>query len=131
MQTQQTVPLKMYRSKELLTVAAPMVGLGVEDIEAELTADGRLVLHGTLCSPPTEKCGGFKGAKEVLMDEWAVGPYHREVAIDTPVNGADAKLTYGNGVVVVALPLSDRMRPARILANDARRDGGSHATETA
>jgi threonine dehydrogenase-like Zn-dependent dehydrogenase len=32
MQTPQTVPLKMYRSTELLTVAAPMVGLGAEDI---------------------------------------------------------------------------------------------------
>jgi HSP20 family molecular chaperone IbpA len=120
METQQTVPVKVYRSTDLLTVAAPMVGLGPEDIAAELTADGRLVLHGTLCSPPTDTCGGFKGSKEVLVDEWAVGPYHREIPIDTPVDGASAKLTYGNGVVVVALPRSDRMRPSRIVATGAR-----------
>lgn len=119
METQQTVPVKVYRSNDLLTVAAPMVGLGPEDIAAELTSDGRLVLHGTLCSPPNEHCGGFKGSKEVLLDEWAVGPYHREVALDTPVDGGAAKLTYGNGVVVVALPRSDRMRPARIVTHDA------------
>jgi HSP20 family protein len=121
MHSAQTAPVKVYRSAELLTVAAPMVGLGPEDITAELTAEGRLVLHGTLCASPTANCGGFKGAKEVLVDEWSVGPYHRELAIDTPVDGAAAKLTYGNGVVVVALPISDRMRPARITAVDTRR----------
>jgi hypothetical protein len=97
-----------------------MVGLGPEDVTAELTPDGRLVLDGTLCSPPTANCGGFKGVKDVVLDEWAVGPYHRELTIDTPVDGGAATLTYGNGVAVVALPRSDRMRPARITALNPR-----------
>ena len=122
MEASQHIPVKVYRSHELLTVAAPMVGLGPEDVTAEVTSDGVLVLHGALCaSPAASNCGGFKGVKDVLVDEWAVGPYHREVRLDTPVDAGGATLTYGNGVVVVALPVSDRMRPARIEALDHRR----------
>jgi HSP20 family protein len=48
------------------------------------------------------------------MDEWSVGVYHREVALTAPVNAECANITYGNGVLMVVLPLSEQTRPARL-----------------
>lgn len=106
--TIQEVPLKVYRSAERLTVAAPMPGVEPEDITVAITEDGRVVLDGELR-------GVLKGDKDVLADEWTPGPYHREYALPYPVDGAMANVTYGNGVLVVAMPLADRTRPARLL----------------
>ena len=103
----QSVPVKVYRTTDLVTVAAPMPGLEADDIVGEVRADGRLVLRGRLR-------GALKGAKELLVDEWSVGPYHREVALPEAVDGEAATVTYGNGVVVVALPVAARTRPARL-----------------
>jgi HSP20 family protein len=114
MTEQQRVPVKVYRSLELLTVAAPMAGLGAEDITVEVTSDGRLVLDGRLCAVPKLDRGPLEGIKDVLVNEWMVGPYHRELALGTPVDGPAATVTYGNGVLVVALPIAERTRPARL-----------------
>jgi HSP20 family protein len=46
----QQVPVKVCRTAERLTVAAPMPGLQPEDITVEVTADGYLVLNGPLRS---------------------------------------------------------------------------------
>jgi len=108
------VPVKVYRSLDLLTVAAPMAGLGAEDITVEVTGDGRLVLDGRLCPVPKLEHGPLGGTKNVLINEWIVGPYHRELALDVPVNGPSATVTYGNGVLVVALPVAETTRPARL-----------------
>jgi HSP20 family molecular chaperone IbpA len=91
-----------------------MAGLGAEDITVEVTGDGRLVLDGRLCPVPKLQHGPLEGTKDVLVNEWMVGPYHRELAIDTPVDGPSATVTYGNGVLVVALRVSETTRPARL-----------------
>jgi HSP20 family protein len=101
----QQIPLKVYRSPDRLTVAAPMPGLGPEDITIEITAEGYLVLTGKLR-------GALRGDKELLVDEWSVGPYRRSFALPVPVDGPGATVTYGNGVLVVAMPLAERTRPA-------------------
>src|SRR5207244_6963132 len=75
------VPVKVYRSLDLLTVAAPMAGLGAEDITVEVTGDGRLVLDGRLCPVPKLEHGPLEGTKDVLINEWIVGPYHRELTL--------------------------------------------------
>jgi len=104
---EQQIPVKVYRTDERLTVAAPMAGLEPENIQVEVTADGRLILHG-------EVRGLLKDIKQLLIDEWSVGPYHRELVLPLPVDGQCANVTYGNGVVAVALPLSPQTRPARL-----------------
>ena len=103
----QQIPVKMYRTEERLTVAAPMPGLGPEDITVEVTADGYLVLNGKLRS-------ALRGEKEILVDEWSVGPYHRNLALPVPVDGMGATITYGNGVLVVALPVAEATHPATV-----------------
>ena len=103
----QTIPLKVYRTPERLTVAAPMPGLEPEDIRVEVTAEGRLVLHGELR-------GVLKGDKDLLLDEWSVGNYYRELDLPVSVDGELATVTYGNGVLVVALPVTEHTRPAQL-----------------
>ena len=105
---QQHIPVKVYRTDERLMVAAPMAGLEPENIVVEVTADGRLVLHGDVR-------GLLKGVKELLLDEWSVGVYHREFALPVPVNATCANVTYGNGVLIVALPISQQTLPARLV----------------
>lgn len=105
---QQHVPVKMYRTNDRLMVAAPMPGLEPEDIVVEVTTDGFLFIHGDLR-------GRLKEIKELLLDEWSAGAYHRKLALVTPVNAECANVTYGNGVLMVTLPISEQTLPARLV----------------
>ncbi|HEU5198327.1 MAG TPA: Hsp20/alpha crystallin family protein [Ktedonobacterales bacterium] len=104
---QQQIPLKVYRTDERLMIAAPMAGLEPENISVEVTSDGRLVLHGTLR-------GRLKEVKELLLDEWSIGAYHREFALPVAVDAECANVTYGNGVLMVTLPISEQTNPAQL-----------------
>lgn len=106
-QEQQNIPVNLYKSSERLMVAALMPGLEPEDITVDVTDDSRLILHG-------EERGSLKDIKESLLVEWSAGPYHREVELSTAVDGTHANATYGNGVVTVALPISEHTRSARL-----------------
>jgi HSP20 family protein len=108
------LPLKVYRSLDRLTVAAPMPGLAPEDVSVEVTRDRRLVVEARQCADPNLACGTFKANKDVLLDEWSAGPYHRELVLTDAVDAQRATLTYGNGILVVALPLAEEHRPARL-----------------
>jgi HSP20 family protein len=101
----QCMPVKVYRTKDRLMVAAPMPGMEPEDIAVEVTQDGHLVIHGELR-------GLLKDVKELLIDEWSVGHYHRELELPNAVDARYANVNYGNGVLVVTLPISDRTMPA-------------------
>lgn len=103
----QPIPVKVYRGRDRLVVAAPMPGMEPESILVEVTAEGSLALHGLLR-------GELKDEKEVLLDEWNPGPYHRSLELPAAVDATLANVTYGNGVLVVALPLSGETRPARL-----------------
>ena len=103
----QYLPLKVYRMHDHLTVAAPMPGLEPEDIFVEVTERGQLILHA-------DTRAILKDVKEVLLDEGNVGGYHRELTLPKNVDGEHSNVTYGNGVLVVALEQSQQMVPARI-----------------
>ncbi|HEX6477701.1 MAG TPA: Hsp20/alpha crystallin family protein [Ktedonobacteraceae bacterium] len=115
----QLIPVKMYRTPDRLMVAAPMPGMEPEDILVEITGDGMLILHGALR-------GVLKDAKEVLIDEWSVGDYHRELGLPDTVDGEHANVTYGNGVLVVAMPISDEMIPGRLTLETVGPAHGEH-----
>jgi HSP20 family protein len=104
---QQHIPVKVYRTEDRLMVAAPMPGLEPENIVVEVTAGGLLILHG-------DQRSMLKEVKELLLDEWSAGVYHRELALAAPVNGECANVTYGNGVLTVAMPISEQTLPARL-----------------
>jgi HSP20 family protein len=103
----ESVPVKLYRSAERLTVAAPMPGMEPSDITVEVTEAGRLILNG-------QGRGSFKGDKEVLRDEWRVGSYRRELELPDPVDAELGNVTYGNGVLVVVLPFAASTRAGRL-----------------
>lgn len=142
--TGQQLPVKMYRTPDRITVAAPMPGLLPQDIEVQVREDSCLVLHGSARGAlkegvftaraadvrqghPTAKGGDavearwigapgdeWEEAREVLLDDWQAGGYHRELALPVGVDGPRATVTYGNGVLVVALPIAPATRPARL-----------------
>ncbi len=114
----QPAPIKVYRSDDRLTLAAPMPGLEAEDISVEVTREGRVILDGRLR-------GLLKGANSILADEWNPGPYHREYELSESVDGTTANVTYGNGIVVVVLPRSARMQPAHLTLTPMPHDRGA------
>jgi HSP20 family protein len=116
---QQHVPVKVYRTDDRVMIAAPMAGLEPENILVEVTHDGRLILHG-------DERALLKDVKELLLDEWSVGVYHRELALPVPVNAVCANVTYGNGVLMVALPISDQTAPARLTLERVTPTHGEH-----
>jgi HSP20 family protein len=56
--------------------------------------------------------GLLKDIKELLVDEWSAGYYQREISLPNSVDGEHANVNYGNGVLVVTLPISQQNVPA-------------------
>ncbi len=119
----QHIPVKVYRTDDRLMIAAPMAGLEPENILVEVTGDGRLILHG-------DQRALLKEVKELLVDEWSVGVYHRELILPVPVNAVCANVTYGNGVLMVALPISDQTFPAQLTLERVTPTHGQHKGNT-
>ena len=116
---QQHIPVKVYRTDERVMIAAPMAGLEPENIRVEVTKDGRLILQG-------DERALLKEVKELLIDEWSVGAYHRELALPSPVNAVCANISYGNGVLMVTLPISEQTTPARLTLERVTPTHGEH-----
>jgi len=115
----QRIPLKMFRSPDRLTVAAPMPGLQPEDIIVEINENGHLIVQG-------EERGMLKDIKDLLLDEWSVGTYYRELELPNAVDGEHANVTYGNGVLVVVMPISNTLTPATLAMDRAGKDFGEY-----
>jgi HSP20 family protein len=95
-QEAQKIPVRVYQSDHHVMLMAPMPGLEPEDISIAISGD-RAIIRG-------EERGPGQHEKDVIVDEWAVGPYYREVRLPQPVNGTLANATYGNGVLVLSMP---------------------------
>ena len=120
------VPVKVYRTTARLTVAAPTPGLLPEGLRIEITSDNHLLLDGEARGETAERqvytrfVPDGSGKREVqehwerLEDEWTVGPYHRELDLPASVDGSMATATYGNGVVVVTMPVAERTSAAEL-----------------
>ena len=113
----QHVPVKVYRTADRLMVAAPVPGLMPEDIKVKVTDDNTLLIQA-------EVRGLLKDIKELLVDEWSVGGYSREVKLPNAVDAKHANLTYGNGVLVIAFPISDKTIPADLTLETVSPDHG-------
>ncbi len=116
---QQHVPVKVYRTEDRLMVVAPMPGLESPDIAVEVAQDGRLTLHG-------DSRAMLKDIKELLIDEWSAGAYHRELTLPAPVDGKQANVTYGNGVVTVSFPIAAQTVPAHLTLERIAATRGLH-----
>lgn len=95
-QQTQTVPVQIHQTDALFVLAAPMPGLEPQDISVVIAADKVMIR------------GSYRGSRQetgdLLVSEWTMGPYAREIDLPQPVNGALTNATYGNGVLVLAMP---------------------------
>ena len=92
----QPLPVRVYEGDGRIMVAAPMPGLEPQDISVSLSGD-KVTIHGALRGPHQDE-------RDLSLAEWAIGPYHRDLTLDHPVDGTRANATYGNGVLVLVLP---------------------------
>jgi HSP20 family protein len=95
-QQSQTVPLQVHQTDKRLVLAAPMPGLEAQDIA--------VIINGNRVTIQGEYRGSRQNQPEILISEWTIGPYYREVVLPQPVNGALTNATYGNGVLVLSMP---------------------------
>lgn len=95
------LPLKLFEKGGLLVAVLPMPGLEPQDISVSINTSGVLLVKGKSRDvEPGEKDGS-------IMDEWQIGPYEREVQLPFGVDGTNTNVIYGNGVLVVSMPLSE------------------------
>jgi HSP20 family protein len=102
----QTVPVQVHQADDLMVLAAPMPGLEPEDISLCISG-ARITIHG-------DYRGSRQDQPEVLISEWTIGPYYREVILPEAVNGELANATYGNGVLVLSMPLLKSDQPSGV-----------------
>jgi len=102
MSKEQNIPIRIYQSDNQLALVAPLAGLEPEDINVAI--DGkRVTIRG-------RERGPHQHDLNLLMDEWTIGPYYREVTLPEHVDGSMANATYGNGVLVITIPKADSVR---------------------
>lgn len=116
----QSIPVKMYRTADRLMVAAPLPGMEPEDILVQVTDDPHLIIQGELRAM-------LKDIKELLVDEWSVGIYYRELALPNSVDAVNANVTYGNGVLVIALPISEKTTSATLMLDKVSSARGEYS----
>jgi HSP20 family protein len=95
-QQQQSIPVQIHQADNRLVLAAPMPGLEPQDISVIISGD-RVTIRG-------EYRGSRQDQPEVLVSEWTIGPYYRDIVLPQPVNGVLTNATYGNGVLVLSMP---------------------------
>jgi HSP20 family protein len=149
----QSVPVNVYRTPDRVVIAAPMPGLQPQDLRVEVTSQGRLVLQGRHHSQlrqeyfdvwvvdmrygpgaadrePYEPPLHWEESKDVLLREWRTDGYYRAVDLPVPVDAISGTVTYGNGVLVVALPITNELRPAFISLEPVGWGHGQHVGST-
>jgi HSP20 family protein len=92
----QQIPVRVYNRDEHIVLAAPLPGLEPDNISIDI-AKNRVVIMG-------EERGPRQHGDDVITDEWAIGPYYREVSLPQDVDGSLTNATYGNGVLVLSMP---------------------------
>lgn len=101
----QSVPVQVHQTDTLIVLAAPMPGLEPQDIRVSIVGD-KVTIQGNYRGSRQEK-------DELLVSEWTMGPYEREIVLPQPVNGPLTNATYGNGVLVLAMPKAEEERGDR------------------
>jgi HSP20 family protein len=99
-QPQQAVPVQIHQTDNLIVLAAPMPGLEPQDISVVVTGN-KVTIQGSYRGSRAE-------SGDLIVSEWTIGPYYREVILHKPVNGPLTNATYGNGVLVLAMPVMDQ-----------------------
>jgi HSP20 family protein len=97
-------PVRIYQIDDRIMLATPLPGLEPEDITIRI-AGTRVTIRG-------EERGPGQHDRDLLLAEWTVGPYYREVVLPRSVDGPLTNATYGNGVLVLAMPKLEHRQSA-------------------
>jgi HSP20 family protein len=92
----QAVPVRVYQSDEHIMLAAPMPGLEAADISIDVLKN-----HVTIRG---EERGPGQHQRDLVVEEWTIGPYYRKISLPQDVDGSLTNATYGNGVLVLSMP---------------------------
>jgi len=92
----QAIPIRIYDRDQHVVLAAPLPGLEPGDISVTVGRN-RVIISG-------EERGPRQHGADLVVEEWTIGPYHREVDLQQTVNGPLTNATYGNGVLVLSMP---------------------------
>lgn len=101
------IPVNLFDNERELMVVTPMPGVGPEDISVDVTDDGRLTIRAAQHGEGQERIA-------YLVREWSYGPYERSVQLPYAVDAMRANLSFGNGVLAIALPRADVMGTGRV-----------------
>lgn len=92
----QKPPIRLSRNDARLLLVAPMPGIKPADIS--ITVGGRSVkISGRQSGPGHDE-------KDLILEEWKIGPYYREVELPETVSGVLTNATFGNGILILAMP---------------------------
>jgi HSP20 family protein len=105
----QKIPVRIYDREKHIVLAAPLPGLEAENIS--------VVVGGRRCVITGEERGPRQHGPDVLVSEWTIGPYYREISLERPVQGPLTNATYGNGVLVLSMPKAEQKDAATSEAN--------------
>jgi len=97
------LPIRVYEAGQKIMIAAPMPGLAPQDISVAVDGE-RVSIRGA-------ERGPHQHSVHLVEVEWTVGPYVRDVHLPGPVTAALTNVTYGNGVLVVAMPRTQSEEP--------------------
>jgi HSP20 family protein len=96
----QTIPVRIYDREQQIILAAPLPGLEAEDISVTV-AGNKITIMG-------EERGPGQHGPDLIVDEWTIGPYYSEISLPGDVEGSLTNATYGNGVLILAMPKCDQ-----------------------
>lgn len=102
------VPINLFDNDRELMVVAPMPGVAPEDISIDVTDDGQLTVRAAQHGEGQERINH-------ILREWSYGPYERTIKLPCEVDARRANVTYGNGVLTVALPKARATSGGRVL----------------
>lgn len=102
------IPVNLFDNERELMIVAPMPGVGPEDISIDVTNDGHLTLRAKQHGEGQERI-------RYLTREWSYGPYERTIELPYAVDATRANVSYGNGVLAVAMPRADATVAGRVL----------------
>lgn len=101
------IPINLFENEREVVVVAPMPGIAPADITVDVTDDGHLTLRARQHGPGQERI-------DYLLREWSYGPFERSIELPRAVDAMRANLSYGNGVLTIALPKADAVAPAQL-----------------
>jgi HSP20 family protein len=99
----QTIPVRIYNREKHIVLAAPLPGLEAENISVTVGGN-RVVITG-------EERGPRQHGTDVILSEWSIGPYYREISLQQAISGPLTNATYGNGVLVLSMPKAEKNDP--------------------